>query len=82
MNNQDIIILNILEEVKSTRKCYGKIHSPHEGYAVLLEEVRELERAVFATFKTRKRMYNEALQVAAMAIRFIMDCCPEGREED
>ncbi|MFA5379076.1 MAG: hypothetical protein WC455_25195 [Dehalococcoidia bacterium] len=55
--------------------------SPHEGYAILLEEMRELERAVFLRQPNpdRQRMMRaEATQVAAMALRFITDCCQQG----
>jgi len=54
------------------------MHSPHEGCAVIREEFEELWDAVKAhhsnvpTFE----MCNEAVQVAAMAIRFIHDITP------
>lgn len=53
--------------------------SPHEGYAVLLEEVEELKAEVFKQQAKRSRqdMYVEACQVAAVAIRFMTDCCGE-----
>ena len=43
---------------------------------MLLEEVRELEREVFWGVPAERMalMRNEAVQVAAMAIRFLMDC--------
>jgi hypothetical protein len=51
---------------------YPPFHSFHEGYAVLLEEVDEL----WDTIKGNRteNMYREAIQVAAMAIRFLRDC--------
>lgn len=48
-------------------------HSAHEGYAILLEEVEEL----WAHVKTNQNkrdldaMRQEAVQVAAMAVKFI-----------
>lgn len=53
------------------------MNSAHEGYAVLAEEVDELWDHV--KVKQGKRdipeMTYEAVQVAAMALRFIVDVC-------
>lgn len=54
------------------------MHSAHEGFAVLLEEVEELKAEVFKGGKQKrdiKAMRAEAVQVAAMALRFIEDVC-------
>ncbi len=57
------------------------MNSAHEGYGVLLEEVDEL----WAHVKTKQHkrdldaMRKEAIQVAAMAIRFAYDVCNEER---
>ncbi len=60
--------------------AYGKFpesfHSAHEGYAVLLEEVDELWDAIKAD--DLPHALEEAVQVAAMAIRFIVDLTPKG----
>ena len=81
MKIQDIYN-DVQEEYQQAIKRYDKFHSPHEGYAVLLEEVRELEAEVFKNHKTRSEadMYKEAKQVAAMAIRFMFDCCKEAQQ--
>lgn len=47
------------------------LRSPHEGYAVLEEELLELRQEVFWGEKALAR--EEAVQVAAMALRFIED---------
>ena len=60
-----------LELERAIEKHGTKIfNSKHEGYAVLLEEVLELQEAVFKDFSVEE-MRKEAIQVAAMAIRFI-----------
>ena len=50
-------------------------HSSHEGYAVLLEELDELWDEIKNNKKphTWYHQRKEAIQVAAMAIRFIVD---------
>ncbi len=41
--NQSEILLEIANEVKSAQSKYHPFNSNHEGYAVLLEEIEELE---------------------------------------
>ncbi len=71
------IATEMTAEVKSAQEKYGAFNSPHEGYAVLLEEVLELQTEVFKNHSKRDKeaMRKEATQVGAMAIRFIQDCC-------
>ena len=45
--------------------------SQHEGFAILLEEVDEMWSAIKAN--RRDEAVEEAIQVAAMALRFILD---------
>lgn len=72
---------NILGELENAINRYPKFASAHEGYAVLLKEMTELQTAVFMkpVVKCRQKyMEREAIQVAAMALRFLIDCCPMG----
>lgn len=50
---------------------FGFFNSPHEGYAVLLEEVDELWHEIKGAQDPR-RIRDEAKQVAAMAIRLMV----------
>lgn len=65
----------------SLRKAIAKhapMHSAHEGWAVINEELDELWDEVKAWQPTDHRieqMRKEALHVATMAIRFIKDVC-------
>lgn len=61
----------IFHEAIEARRAYPPFNSSHEGYAVLLEEVDEL----WADVKTNnvEHAIEEAIQVGAMAIRFIAD---------
>jgi hypothetical protein len=60
---------------------WSPFNSAHEGFAVLLEEVDELKAHVW-TNQTRRdmnAMRAEAVQVAAMALRFIVDVIDSDR---
>lgn len=72
-------ILNEIEvEVSRARSIHpGPFYSAHEGWAVLHEEVDELWDEVKRNGSTRSlmAMRKEAIQIAAMAVRFIEDIC-------
>ena len=59
----------IIEELKRAREKFPNFHNQHEGYAIIKEELDELWDDV----KTNKNAQKEAIQVAAMAVRFIVD---------
>lgn len=63
--------LAIIAELKRARQKFPKFHSAHEGFAVLNEEVDEMWDAVRKDCLSGAQ--REAIQVAAMAIRFIED---------
>jgi len=65
-------------EVLRSRTKFRKMASPHEGYAVILEELDELWEVVKEHQNNPGRLdraYKEAIQVAAMAICFMVECC-------
>jgi len=64
-------------EVLRAASLWPAFNSAHEGFAVLLEEVEELKAHVFTNQKRRdlEAMRAEAIQVAAMAQRFVLDVC-------
>jgi len=66
----------IERELYRAHGSYGRFCTPHEGYAVLLEEVDELWAEVKKrpNVISRDALRKEALQVAAMAVRFILEC--------
>lgn len=68
--------MEILDDVAgelSRAAMWPPFNSAHEGYAVLLEEVDELWAHVKTNQKRRDlaAMRAEAVQVAAMAIKFV-----------
>ncbi|PZP37434.1 MAG: hypothetical protein DI598_21200 [Pseudopedobacter saltans] len=52
-----------------------KFSSPHEGYAVLLEEVDELWDEVKKKTFDKEAARKEAVQIGAIVIRFITELC-------
>jgi NTP pyrophosphatase (non-canonical NTP hydrolase) len=66
----------VKNEFERASGMYAPFNSAHEGYAVLLEEVEELWDEVKKSPKKRDlaKMKEEAIQVAAMALRFLHDC--------
>ena len=62
---------SVTEEYLDAVSKFGPFSSAHEGYAVILEELDEM----WAEIKRNdiRRAREEAVQVAAMAIRFLVD---------
>lgn len=81
MNAPDAFYLVRRELARAVDK-FRPMASPHEGYAVILEEVDELWDAVKRG--NMDAMREEAVQVAAMAVRFLVDCvyCDMGQRAD
>lgn len=71
----------VAQEVENACTNWPPHNSAHEAYGVLLEEVDEL----WAHVKTKQSkrdlpaMRKEAIQVAAMALRFALEVCDEER---
>ena len=70
-------LVDVAAEVARAMGQWPPFNSAHEGYAVLLEEMDELRAHVWTNQKRRDlaAMRHEAIQVAAMAIRFVHDVC-------
>jgi len=75
--DEEKAVVFICEEYRRAKLKFSDFHSAHEGYAVLLEEVDELWETIrIKTTPNRgEAMACEAVQVAAMALRFLVDCC-------
>jgi len=65
----------ILRESVRARKNYPTFNSFKEGYAVILEELDELWDQIKTKPQNHKRIREEAIQVGAMALRFLYDLC-------
>lgn len=69
-----LALSEIAQEVMRARAKFKPFHSAHEGYSVILEEVDELWDEVKKQFHDRgPNLKKEAIQIAAMAVRFVTD---------
>lgn len=64
-------LLAIAEEYVRARKKFSPMRGPHEGYAVILEELDEMWDAIKENNIPHAR--KECLQVAAMALAFLLE---------
>ena len=69
---EDIICLVVEEYVSATNR-FGKFASAHEGIAIVQEEFEELKNAVFWPHKSDSDAHEEATQLTAMGLRFLVD---------
>lgn len=56
---------------------FGPMASPHEGWAVIHEEMDELWNHVKANTGRSSEARVEAIQIAAMALRYVADLCDD-----
>ena len=59
---------------------HGPMRSAHEGWSVILEELEELRDHVRADTGRGPEARKEALQIAAMGLRYAMDLCGGGAD--
>lgn len=72
------LALEVAQEILRARSMFPAIASPHEGLAIIREEYLEFEAEVwkhnlFKNRDTRPQMRTELIQLAAMALRTILD---------
>jgi NTP pyrophosphatase (non-canonical NTP hydrolase) len=72
----DDVFAAVKVEVERAQAKFGPFKNGHEGYAVLLEEVDELWHEVKHGDDTSA--LKEAVHVAAMAVRFLIDLGENG----
>lgn len=68
---------DVYSEYLRAKDKHPSFNSAHEGYAVILEELDELWKEVRKKKERRSKdkMRDESIQIAAMAMRFINDIC-------
>lgn len=76
--SESLVLKLIAAEFIAARK-FSAFGSEHEGYAVILEEVDELWDAIKANkITTEFARMREAVQVGAMAMKFVDSCANTG----
>ena len=77
--NIRMAIDEVREELLLAMQDWPAFNSAHEGFAVLLEEIDELKAHVWTNQKRRDldAMRKEAKQIAAMALRFMIEVTDE-----
>lgn len=71
----EVAIREVASEFDAATATHGEFHSAHEGFAVMLEEMDELKVEVWKRHRDPAALRFEAIQVAAMALRFLVDVC-------
>ncbi|KKN76944.1 hypothetical protein LCGC14_0365960 [marine sediment metagenome] len=71
----DVISGEMCDEAQKAAESYSAFNSTYEGLAVILEEFEELKAEVFKKQSqyNYEKMRKEAIQLGAMAMRFIHD---------
>ncbi len=73
MIDVDNVLALVRNEIERAVKKHGPMHSPHEGYAVIKEEVDELWDDVKMDLGRTDGALTEAIQIAAMGVRYVCD---------
>ena len=66
-------ITDVTAEYIRASKIFPPFNSAHEGFAIIAEEYDELWEEIKKKNRDPIRMREEATQLAAMAIRFLVD---------
>jgi NTP pyrophosphatase (non-canonical NTP hydrolase) len=69
----DVVIAQVRYELLRATLKHPPIRSAHEGYAIIAEELAELFDEIRRKEPDREAMRKEAIQLAAMAVRFCRD---------
>ncbi len=69
-------IQQVVSEFRRAEAKHAPMHSPHEGYAVIREELDELWDEIKGDAGRSPDALMEAMQTAAMCLRYIVDLAP------
>ena len=70
----DMAVAQVRAEYLRARQKHAPMHSAHEGFAVIYEEFMvELAAHVWSDTGRSQEAYQEATQVAAMALAFMLE---------
>jgi len=69
----DAVLTEVRAEILRAVSKHRPMNSPHEGYAVIAEELDELWDEVKEHRGRQLSAFGEAIQVAAMGVRYVAD---------
>jgi hypothetical protein len=69
------VAFDVRDEYLRARAKHAPMRGQHEGYAVILEELDELWDEVKKRSFDKALARKEAIQVAAMAMAFVIEVC-------
>lgn len=75
MDNSVPTIQQVLNELDAADLKYPPMAEAVEGLHTIKCELAELEREIMRQGFDQKAMIKEAIQVAAMSLKFLRDCC-------
>lgn len=73
IDNLDLALAMVRAECLKAFNKHVPMHSPHEGHSVIEEEFDELWDHVKADTGQTPDAFKEAVQLAAMGVRYIVD---------
>ena len=76
-NDIDKIAAEIADEVRRAEAKHRPMAGPHEGWAVIAEELDELWEHVRADTGRSREARREAIQIAAMGLRYALNLCED-----
>ncbi|MFP1646140.1 hypothetical protein [Pontitalea aquivivens] len=71
------LALEVVAELERAESTHAPMHSPHEGWSVIWEELEELREHVRADTGRSRAARKEALQIAAMGMRYALNLCDQ-----
>ena len=72
---EDAIWEELTDALYAARSKHAPMNSPHEGWSVIFEELEELREHVRGDTGRSADARKEAIQVAAMGLRYALDLC-------
>ena len=77
LTQRGVLVSRVLDELERAQRLFPPFHSVYEGQAVIFRELDALWDCIKSKDKTWPDMEKEAIQLAAMALRFVIDLEPE-----
>ena len=68
-----VLLDEAADELAGALVKFDRFNSPHEGLAVIWEEFEELKKHVWENTGRTEAAMAEAIQIAAMALRYVHD---------